>query len=197
MQRFVILAIAGLSLSVSAGAFAQNNNGTNYYGAPIYNTGAGTTYYTSQSNGAAPIYNNGSNVQPLPMQQMIAGKNAPSYNFNSGSSAYTAFGSSNPMANVTSIGSLTPEQDAYIRAQNQTQAQGGYGAQQPFGYQQNQYQQPAQNGASSYQGNAFSGLYNNPFGTTPVADIPTKKKVVYKERNNPLVDPPRLFNPDQ
>lgn len=198
MRRFVILAIAASgALGFAPNVMAQNT-GTNYYGAPVYNTGTGTTYYTNAPNGGgAPIYNNGTNVQPFPMQQMIAGRDAPSYNFN-GNQAYTGFGAnSNPMSGVTSIGSLTPQQDAYLRAQQQSQNSGNVGQ---FGnntYQQQYYQQ--QDGSSAYQGSAFSGLYNNnsPFGTTPTAGTPTQKRVVYKERNNPLVDPPRLFNPDQ
>ncbi len=198
MRRFVILAIAAAgALSFSAQSMAQN---TNYYGAPNYNTGTGTTYYTNAPNGGgAPIYNNGTNVQPLPMQQMIAGRNAPSYNFNNGNQAYTGFGAnSNPMSGVTSIGSLTPQQDAYLRAQQQSQNAGSFGQ---FGnntYQQQYYQQQQQAGNTAYQNNGFSGFTgNNPFGTTPTAGVPTQKRVVYKERNNPLVDPPRLFNPDQ
>ncbi|PZO80894.1 MAG: hypothetical protein DI626_11140 [Micavibrio aeruginosavorus] len=199
MRRFVILAIAATgALGFAGPSMAQN---TNYYGVPNYNTGTGTTYYTpSQNGGGAPVYNNGANVQPFPMQQMIAGRNAPSYNFNNGNQAYTGFGTnSNPMSGVTSIGSLTPQQDAYLRAQQQSQNSGSFGQ---FGnntYQQQYYQQQP-NGNAQNQGGAFSGFYNNgnsPFGTTPTAGVPTQKRVVYKERNNPLVDPPRLFNPDQ
>lgn len=187
MQLKLLALCTGLVLASSLPAMAQ--------GTPIYNTntGGGTPYYAAQ-NGYNPVYNNGTNVSPIPLQQMIAGKNAPSYTIG-GNNAYRNFGNNNPMSGVTSIGSLSPEQANYLRAQ-QARADQLYAQQQ----QQSQYGQQQNSYSSAYQGGAFSQLYtnnNSPFGNKADSDIPTKRRVVYKEANNPLVEPPRLFNPDQ
>lgn len=183
-MQFKFMALCtGLVLASAVPVMAQDT--------PIYNMNSGTSYYATQQGGSAPIYNNGTNVPPRALNQMIAGKNAPSYSYGgaSGNSAYRNF-NSNPMANVTSIGSLTPEQGNYLRAQEAREEQERLN-------QQRQQQQG--NYSSAYQGSSFSQLYTNanPFGTKADTEIVTKKRVVYKEANNPLITPPRLFNPEQ
>ena len=183
MRIRLSIAVLGLSMAGIVPAMAQNNvqTGQTYYNAPIYNAPQGY----SQTQGNVPIYNSG-NVQPLPMQQMIAGQNAPSYNYNT----VQPYGTNN---SNTYGGAITPEQANAIRASRNAQAQ-AYEAQ----YMQ-QLQQQAQgiapnNNSSAYQGNAFSQLYNR---EDDADKVPTKRRVVYNERNNPLITPPRLFNPDQ
>lgn len=184
-MRLKLYAICtGLMMATAVPAMAQST--------PIYNTNTGGTPYTNTNTGST-IYNNGTNVPPIALNQIIAGKNAPSYTYGGGGvKPYNGF-NSNPLAGVTSIGSLTPEQATYLQNQ-QNQA---YAAEQARLAQQAQQQQYGSANSSLYQGSNFSQLYSNPFGTQPEKTVPTKRRVVYKEANNPLVTPPRLFNPEQ
>jgi uncharacterized iron-regulated membrane protein len=184
-----------LGFAISGTALAQQTMQTNspnaYYAAPLYNAPMQTPYYAPSQAGGVPTYNN--LAQPVPVEQLIAGKNAPSYNFNTGTQAYTGFGN-NPLSNITSIGSLTPEQSRYMQAQADAAA-----AQRQNEYMASLQQQPnaQQQGIASALPTQFSSGFNNPFGTQPEKPVKVTRRVVYRERNDPLVTPPRLFNPDQ
>lgn len=206
------LSVAVLSLVLVSGlpAHAQQQQqqqqsyvygGGNTNSAPVYNStfGAGG----GAATGSPSIYNSGSSLQMLPMQQMTAGQNAPSYTYrNQGQNAqpYTNY-NTGPMAlNPNAIGSLTADQARMIREQRNLQAnayQEQYMEQlrqrdlnNPYLNPNAQQQQQAMNGASQYQGAQFSQLYANSGQPRPVA----KPKVLYNELNDPLVEPPRLFN---
>ncbi len=176
-------AILGVTLAIAIPAFAQTNaqNTQTYNAQPVYN--------------AAPVYNSGANVQPYSMQQAIAGKNAPSYNYNPNPQPYNFNATGNQNAyGSNAFGAMTPEQATMLRAQRDAQAQ-AYQAQ----YMEQlraQQQGGVYSNSSAYQGNAFSQLYNS-FGQKDEEKVPTKRRVVYREKNNPLIEPPRLFNPDQ
>ncbi len=175
---------AAFSVLPFAEVSAQNTQ-TQYI--PLYNaTPSSQTYYAPTNNGSVPVYNNAANTPSLPLEQMVAGKNAPSYNYNQTTQPYTfGAGTSGPNA-------FTAEQEAQVQAQYQAQLQ----AQQQYInslYQQN----PAggQPGAAA----VANGLTGGIFGTTPSdqAAAPKQRRLVYRERNNPLSAPPLLFNPDQ
>jgi hypothetical protein len=198
MRLKLSVAVLGLLMAGSLPALAQTNaqqqQPNAYYApsAPVYNTGNSVPYY-SQQNGTTPIYNNNPNTPTLPMNQMIAGKNAPSYNYNA-NQAYS-FNDPTSLAGA-SLGSLSPEQANMVRAQRDANAQAYQQAyQQQLQDQQNQQQQMQQSGASQYQGGQFAQLYANATGQQQ-KPVSTKKRVIYKEMNNPLVAPPRLFNTD-
>ena len=81
MRLFVSLAVLGLACAAMP-AMAQQTTTTSpqvVYAVPMYN--ASPNSYYQPGVGGSPVYNNGS-AQPYAMNQMIAGKNAPSYNFN-------------------------------------------------------------------------------------------------------------------
>ncbi len=132
---------------------------------------------------STPVYNAGNNAQPYyygGQQNTGSYGGVTPYGFNNGAGA-------DPLAGVTSIGALSPEQAAYVRAQRDAAAQ-AYQQQYFSGQQQ---QQGA--GMSIYQ-NAFG---NNSFFGQPEKKPPVKRRVVYNQKANPLSTPPRLFNPDQ
>ncbi len=181
MRLKLSLAVIGLLLAGSAPALAQNEQNSNYYGSAAPTYAAPTGNYST--NGV--VYNSGS-VTPLPMQQMIAGKNAPSYNYGT-AQPYNSGYSGN-----TSIGSLTPEQAAAQRAQRDAQAQ-AYQQQYMASIQQ-QSMQPNAATPNQQQG-AFAQMYNNMTGGQE-QQPPVKKRVVYNGRPSPLVEPPRLFKTD-
>lgn len=152
---------------------------------PLYNT-AGTPYY-SATQGGVPVYNNNPNAPILPMDQMVAGKNAPSYDYNQTSQAYTFGATTN--GSGTSQAALTPQQQAQLEAQYQAQLQA---------------QQAYLNSIAQQQTGNDGLLTGGPFGTAPVGDTGAsgqaatkQRRVVYRDINNPLSAPPRLFNPDQ
>lgn len=173
------IAVCGI-LPVAAKAQSQSTY------VPLYNA-TGTPYYSATQSGGVPVYNNNPNAPILPMEQMVAGKNAPSYNYNQTSQAYT-FGTTTG-ANGTSQAALTPQQQAEMEAQYQAQLQ----AQQAY----------LNSIAQQQAGNGNGLLTGGPFGTTPVGDedasgqAPKQRRVIYREVNSPLAAPPRLFNPDQ
>lgn len=167
-------------------------------GAPVYNGAQGAA-----SGAGTSLYNSGTNLQLLPMQRMIAGQNAPSYTYrgqNQGTQPYTNYNAGPLSLDPSAIGSLTPEQAQLIREQRNAQAnayQQQYLEQlrqrdlnNPYLLQQ---QEQMMNGSSQYQGSQFSQLYANAGQKKPQV----KRKVIYNELNNPLVEPPRLFNPDR
>lgn len=141
--------------------------------------------YQAQTTASSPFYNSGTGVQPYYGGQ----QNTSSYNSNA-VSPYSFNGgyNSNPMTGVTSIGAMTPEQAAYVRAQRDAAAQA---------YQQQYFgslQQQVPGGATNQVG-AYNQM--NPFYPGQDQKKPTKRRVVYNQKNNPLSAPPRLFNPDQ
>ncbi len=165
--------------------------------APLYNS---TGNYTTQTNGGS-FYNSGANLQMLPMQQMVAGKNAPSYSYRGGQGQVQPYNyNSAGMLDPSMMGSLSPEQARMARDQRNANAaayQQQYLEQlrqrdmnNPYAVQQ---QDPnMMNGASQYQGAQFSQLYANSDQPKPQV----KRKVLYNQLNNPLVEPPKLFNTD-
>lgn len=180
-----------LTLAICAApAFAQQQQqNTNY--APLYNTNSNSPVYYSSNNGTVPIYNNANNTPVRPMEQMIAGKNAPSYDFNKSKTQPYLFGT-NQNANAYTGYGVDP---------NLQLQQNQYNYQDPYAQQMAQ-QTGAYNYGAGMPNNSLvdlSKLQGGPFGTQTQDNPqrPTKRRVVYKERNNPLVEPPRLFNPDQ
>jgi len=204
------LSVAVVALMLASGLPAhaqQNQQQTSYvYGgtantAPVYNSNVGSV---SSGTGTTSIYNSGSALQMLPMQRMIAGQNAPSYTYGNqrqGTQPYTNYsmGTLDPNA----IGSLTADQARMIREQRNAQAN-AYQQQYMEQLRQRDLNNPYLNptspelqqmqqqlaGASQYQGGQFAPLYANSGQQKPTV----KRKVIYNELNNPLVDPPRLFN---
>lgn len=206
------LSVAVLSLVLVSGLPAQaqqqqQQQSSYVYGGgstnsgPVYNSTVGSA--ARQTTGNVSIYNSGNALQMLPMQQMAAGQNAPSYTYGhqkQNAQPYTNY-NSGPMAlNPNAIGSLSADQARMIREQRNMQAnayQEQYMEQlrqrdlnNPYLNQPQQQQLQAMNGASQYQGAQFSQLYANSGQPKPVV----KPKVLYNELNNPLVEPPRLFN---
>ena len=191
MRLFVSVAMLGLMAAVPAMAQQTNTNaptaptGPMIYAVPVYNGMSGTPQY---QQGTPTFYNNAAQA-PLPLNQLAAGKNAPSYNYNNSGQtpAYTGFTGNNPLSGMD-YANLTPEQRRYLDQQEAAR------------YQQQQYlqQQQQQQRAQQQLGQANSYLGGgslNPFAQPE--QKPKQRRVVYNERNNPLVTPPRLFNPDQ
>jgi hypothetical protein len=188
MRLFVSFAILGLAVAAMPAMAQQTTTQPQVvYSVPMYNSSPNSYYQPGV--GGSPIYNNGS-AQPYAMNQMIAGKNAPSYNF-SNNTAYTGFtNTGNPLAGAD-LANLTPEQSRYIEQQRLyrvQQEQQAFLQQQQAQQQQQAWQQPQMNTTQ----NLNQGY--NPFMEQ---EKPRQRRVVYKERNNPLVTPPRLFDPDQ
>ncbi|PZQ45263.1 MAG: hypothetical protein DI551_07920 [Micavibrio aeruginosavorus] len=193
-KKLVLLATAALlsGFGFSGTVHAQNNTGYTGY---TY-TGTGTGYapiYNGQTRSSSTtgntVYNSG-NVKTLPMQQMIAGKNAPSYNYNQNVNPY-GFGAGTTSG---SIGVMTPEQASMQRAQRDAQAQ-AYQQQYLQSLQQQRMQQNGMvpTGLEGYQNGQYGGqqYYGN---NMYQQQAPKKKKVIYKQMNNPLTEPSKLFN---
>lgn len=189
MRLKLPLFVLGLAAFASAPAMAQNNASTT----PYYNTTSTTpTYYATTPTGAVPVYNNLNTTPIMPMDQMVAGKNAPSYNYNNptGVQPYN-FGTG--AGNVSGQAAMSAEQQAQMYQQQLLNQQ-----------QQQQYAngQTGPMGVSTTQGSLqnLTQFANSPFGTNTqgtAAAVPKQRKVIYKELNNPLKEPARLFNPDQ
>ena len=172
--------MAGFVAFMAVPAMAQTAYQTTNTGVPIYVPSTTGQAYTTTQTGVTPFYNN--TAQPLPLQQMVAGKNAPSYNFKNQVQPYNL-----NTASMNSNGALTPDEVDRIRASRDAQAQA---------YQKQFLEQSAQNGQPQTIGGAMGNAYNS---LMPTQDKPkpTKKRLVYRESANPLSAPPRLFNPDQ
>lgn len=188
-MRFIhVLGLAGFVLcGVTGAALAQQNSGGSY----LYVPSTGNVGYAPQgATGAIPFYNN--TAQPLPMDQLVAGKNAPSYNYRNNTQPY------NLSPQRGGDGTMTGAQFEQLRSGRDQRAQ----------QYENEYLQrladrdAALNGsgqgaagtAQGYLNNAQS-LYN---GNGQKQDQPKRKKrLVYREDANPLATPPRLFDPDQ
>ncbi len=176
---------AALILGFVSPALAQNNT---------------TSYYSPNQIGTTPnvpIYN--TTGTPLAIDQMVAGKNAPSYTYNNSRQQqqqqiqpYTFNQGTTGASPYTGQQVGSPSQQ-YLEA---------------LARQQVMAQNSGQNGATPYN-NAYnnqsnSNIYNNlqnlnagPFGNQVQNEGQRKRRVVYKEMNNPLKEPTRLFNPDQ
>lgn len=192
-MRFGIFLTAVMVAGI-APAFAQNNTGTaNPYGT----TTTIQPYATPQlyvAPGGTPTANPYFNTQaqPMPMEQMVAGRNAPSYNFGGDSNAYTGFGGGTGSGGYNSIGVMTPEQAQLFNRQREAAAL-AYQNEYLAGLQQQA--QPQQQAAPMQQ---QQQNFAAPFmGGQQQAAPPVRRRVVYREMNNPLATPPRLFNPDQ
>lgn len=190
MRLFVSLATLGMAFAMPAAMAQQTTTTTTQpqvvYAVPMYNASP-NNYYQNGVGNTAPVYNN-ANAQPYAMNQMVAGKNAPSYNY-SKTNAYTGFTNTGDPLVGADFANLTPEQSRYIEQQRQFRLQQ---EQQAYLQQQGQFQQQPQQQAAGYMQGLNQGY--NPF-VEP--EKPKQRRVVYKERNNPLVTPPRLFNPEQ
>lgn len=196
MRILATAAFLGMVSILSSSAWAQSNN-TGY--TPLYNTSTTAPVYYSATNGVVPVYNNSQTTPYLPMDQMVAGKNAPSYDFNQTNNAYQ-FGTNGQVYGGS--GAITPAQQAQLDAQYQAlQDAQLQAAQQQYLNSLQPQQQVAPGALASYNSIGYPGNYNlvgGPYGTTPAASAaPTQRRVRYKELNNPLKAPPRLFNPDQ
>lgn len=170
----------GLVVTLPASAqtmpfYGTTGDSSAYHSVPMYNGMTGVPQYQTGVYGA-PFYNNASPM-PLPLNQMTAGVNAPSYNYD-GAQPYTGFTGGDPMAGMD-YANLTSEQRGMIDQQAAARAM------QEQAFYANQMAQ---------QGQINGG--NQMFGGNQEQE-PVRRRVVYKEKNNPLVTPPRLFNPDQ
>lgn len=188
MRLLASLAVLGIMVAASAPAWAQNNQTTQTYtsrtnSAPMYN--GGNVYYNN--NGNVPVYNN--TGRPLPMEQLVAGKNAPSYT--SPGNAYTGFSgyTSNPLQNMNPA-AMTPEQSRLISAQREAM-------QADYLTNLQRLQEDLNRQALATQQQKAYGTPYNQYGGQVQQTAPVQRRVVYKEKNNPLSTPPRLFNPDQ
>lgn len=166
-MRFVhVMMLSACAVAASTPAMAQQSY-SNTNNVPVYNTGAA----------------------PLPMDQMIAGRNAPSYNYNTGANIQP-YNSGNSMGARGAGAPLSPAQVAQMRANRDAQAQQ---------YEQQYLQQAAQQAQSAaspdgYLGQAYNSVYGQP---QQQQQRPTKKRLLYKENDDLMPIPPRLFNPDQ
>lgn len=186
MRFFHVLGVAGLVLSgFSVPAMAQQSGKSGSY---LYVPSTGATGYAPRgASGAVPFYNN--TAQPLPMDQLVAGKNAPSYNYRNQVQPY------NLGPQRGGEGTMTAEQFEQMRSSRDQRAQ----------QYENEYLQrladrdAALNTGNQQAGGAGQGTYAS--GTQAYNNVqpaPKKKKrLVYREDANPLAAPPRLFNPDQ
>lgn len=201
MRYILSLAVLGLAVGAGAPAYAQQQQAQQpsyvYQGQqqntnPVYNNLG--TYRPNTTN--SPYFNSAANLQMLPMQQMIAGKNAPSYAYGGRQEQQQngLFGGDGGFLGG-GMGGISPEQANAIRAQRNANA-AAYQQQYFDSVNQREAQQYAQQQAgmvgSQYQGSQFNQLYTDNQQPKPV-----KKKVIYNELNNPLKEPPRLFNPDR
>ncbi len=182
MRLSLALGVAGFVLCSAGGAMAQQYQTTN--GPVVYvPSTSGQEYYATGNS--VPFYNN--TAQPLSMDQLVAGKNAPSYNYNTTKPYNLApnnFGNGGQ-------GPLTGDQIQQMRAARDARAQ-QYEAE----YMQRLADQnvPVEGMAATAQ-NARE-YYNGLTQPEPQAK-PKKKRLVYRQDANPLQAPPRLFNPDQ
>ena len=203
MRYILSLAVLGMVAGAGAPAFAQQQQAQQpsytYQGQqqntnPVFNNLG--TYRGDVNN--SQFYNSGANLQMLPMQQMIAGQNAPSYAFGNRQQKQQAglYNNGGGFLDGGAIGGISPDQANAIRAQRNANA-AAYQQQYFESVNQREAQQYAQQQqgmtGSQYQGSQFNQLYTD--NQQPKAAV--KKKVIYNELNNPLKEPPRLFNPDR
>jgi hypothetical protein len=181
MRFHMGLMVAGAALIAALPAQAQNTY-------QAVTPSGGYVYSGNNNNNAAPIYNSG--AQPLPMQQMIKGHNAPSYNFNGNNARpYNNFGTMNSKS-----GPMTVEEADRQRAMRDQQA---------LEYERKLVSQVnaqnAQGGQNAQQGLGQYGqqLYQALPGAQQPQQLARQKRVIKREQDNPLNAPPRLFNPDQ
>ena len=191
------LILVGLMIAaVASPAFAQNNAGAQ---SPYGATTMIQPYAAPQlfvAPGGAPTANPYFNTQaqPMPMEQMVAGRNAPSYDFGGNTNAFTGFGGGANTGGYVSNGIMTPEQAQLFNRQREAAALAAQNEYLANLQQQAQMQQQQQQMvAPMTQQQNFSAPF---FGGQQQA-APVQRRVVYRERNNPLATPPRLFNPDQ
>lgn len=187
MRFSLVLTAAGFVLcSFTGGALAQQSSST---GAPLYVPQSGGTAYYPGASGS-PVYNNA--AQPFAMDQMVAGQNAPSYNYNNQAKPY------NLAPTSYNNGTLTGDQIQQMRADRDSRAQ-----QYQSEYLQRLADRDAALGAQGVQGTVqgavqgAQGYYNNMMpGQQPPAKA-KKKRLVYRQDSGLTNTPPRLFNPDQ
>ena len=198
-MRFKLIA-ALIACSIATPALAQQVTQQNPVYVPMYNTSnTAPVYYQQTPSGAVPVYNNVANTPTLPLNQMVAGKNAPSYV--SRQNQIQPYGMNQGGNWYGGAGAMSPQQEAQLQAQIQANQQAA--AQQAAAAQQQQYmnslqQQQTVQQIQSLSQNGFpnlGALQGGPFSNQPQG--PVKRKVVYRELNNPLREPQRLFNPDQ
>lgn len=176
MRLLYILGLAGIMSGGFAGAAFAQQGGSNYLYAPQ----TGSTGYATGTTGAVPFYNN--TARPLPMDQMIAGKNAPSYTYKNQIQPYNL--------GTQSMGDGTMSAEDFMRARSSRDQR----AQQ---YENEYLQRLAARDAALNNpatGQAGAQAYN---GGGQQAQPKRKKRLVYREDANPLAAPPLLFDPDQ
>lgn len=154
------------------------------------------TYYSTTSQGQTNGYY--TNAQPLALQQMVAGQNAPSYNYDQtsqtssgygyyGASPYTgsyaATTSGYGAQGYTASGLMSPDEEAqYYASANGAQGQG-----------------MIYNPTISVQQRLNNLANMGPFTTKEQEEPKTRvvRRLSRNALNDPLAPPPRLFNPDQ
>lgn len=200
MRTILSLAILGiLAGAVPAFAQQQQQQSSYTYGSqrnnnPVYNS---FSDYQDNPNRdglySQNVYNSGANRQILPLDQMVAGRNAPSYAYGGNQQRTQAnlYGNGGGFGNMS--GALSPDQARQLRSQRDANAQ-AYQQQYMDSLRQQQQNNPYPNpqmAGSQYQGSQFEQLYAENDEPKPV-----KRKVLYKQLKNPLKEPPRLFNTD-
>lgn len=159
-------------------AQAQTNSG---------NTGG---YYGTPQTATIPLYN--MQAQPLPLNQMVAGQNAPSYNYGGSQTQPYNFGTTSSGSGngfYMPEGTLTPQQEAMLAEQL---------AQQELLYNQQMQMNTQGQGSLAAQLNALNqSPFFNQNNQQEQQGQRVVKRVVRNALNDPLRPPPRLFNPDQ
>lgn len=168
------------SFLVVAGFVLCGAAGVSHAQTPLYVPMTSQQAYGATQSGGAPVYNN--QGQPLPMDQLIAGKNAPSYNYNA-PKPYNL--------NPTTYGNgvMSAEQVEQARAARNARAQ-QYAQEYMQQANESQFGQQAQQsigGAANAYGN-YTGQQQ--------PQKPKKKRLITREQDQILQTPPRLFNID-
>jgi hypothetical protein len=184
----MVMLVSGSGLAFAQNSFSPTTTIQPYAAPQLYVAPGGVPT-------ASPYFN--TQAQPLPMEQMVAGRNAPSYDFNGSANTFTGFGSGTGNTGYVSGGIMTPEQAQLFNRQREAAAlaaQNEYLASLQQQSQMQQQQQPQAAPMMMQQTQNFAAPF---LGGQGQAAAPMRRRVLYREMNNPLATPPRLFNPDQ
>lgn len=184
--KYYALIAAVIPFAATGVAWAQSNNS-----------------YNSNQQAAPTLYNSGQTAQPLALQRMLSatttpGVDAPSYTYknqqqqaqpyNFGPSTTTNTYGSQQQGSYYDQNAAPPSQ-RFLEELARQQAAAGQRRQDQGAYYA-AGQQPGQNGRGGSTVNQLPGMEQ------PQQQKP-QRRVVYKERNALMPEPPRLFNPDQ
>ncbi len=183
LKHYALIA-AVIPFAATGVAWAQSNNS-----------------YNSNQQAAPTLYNSGQTAQPLALQRMLSatttpGVDAPSYTYKNQQQAQPYnFGSTTTTSNTYGSqqqGSYydqnaAPPSQRFLEELARQQAASG----------QRRQDQGAYYAAQQGQQQGRPGYANNDLPSAAQPQQKPQRRVVYKERNNPLTEPQRLFNPDQ